>query len=87
MKRIAFASVLLVVAAVLISAYRDNPLYWKRRVLSAVSSPVSRPEAYYEPSEVIKGSNGPAAPRVTPAEEHLNAQTLEMAEKYADGTG
>jgi len=34
MKRIALASVLMVIAAVLISAYRDDPLYWKRRALS-----------------------------------------------------
>ena len=87
MKRIALASVLLVIAAVLLAGYREDPLYWKRRALSAVSSPVSRPDAYYEPSEVIEGSNGPASPRVVPAEEHLNAQALEMAAKYADEHG
>ena len=87
MKRIALASVLLVIAAVLLSTYRDNPLYWKRRVLAAVSSPVSRPAAYYEPSELIEGSNGPASPRVAPAEEHLNPQALEMATEYAGAQG
>ena len=84
MKRIALASVLLVIAAVLLGAYREDPLYWKRRVLSAVSSPVSRPAAYYEPSELIEGSNGPASPRVAPSEERLSQQALEMAASYAD---
>ena len=50
MKRVALASVLLVVAAFLLTTYREDPLYWKRRALAAVSSPASRPASYYEPS-------------------------------------
>jgi CubicO group peptidase (beta-lactamase class C family) len=84
MKRVALASVLLLITAIVLGAYRDNPLYWKRRTLALFSSPVSRPAAYYEPSEIIAGSNGPASPRVTPDLEHLSSQSLEMAASYAD---
>src|SRR6185295_3376772 len=87
MKRIALASVLMVIAAVLISAYRDDPLYWKRRALSSFYSPVSRPASYYEPSEVIEGADGPSSPRVAPDLEHLAAQALETAATYADSQG
>jgi CubicO group peptidase (beta-lactamase class C family) len=87
MKRIALASVLMVIAAVLISAYRDDPLYWKRRALSSFYSPVSRPASYYEPSEVIEGADGPSSPRVAPDLEHLAAQALETAASYADSQG
>jgi CubicO group peptidase (beta-lactamase class C family) len=87
MKRIALASVLMVIAAVLISAYRDDPLYWKRRALSSIYSPVNRPASYYEPSETIEGSNGPSSPRVAPELEHLGTQALEMAASYAQAQG
>jgi CubicO group peptidase (beta-lactamase class C family) len=87
MKRIALAGVLLVLAAVLLSGYREDPLYWKRRVLAAVSSPVSRPASYYEPSELIEGSTGPASPRVAPDQERLRPQALEMAASYAAEQG
>lgn len=87
MKRIALASVLLVIAAVLISAYRDDPLYWKRRVLASIYSPVNRPASYYEPSEVIEGAEGPSSPRVAPDLEHLGAQALQGAASYAEEQG
>lgn len=87
MKRIAVASVVLVIAAVLLSAYRDDPLYWKRRTLSSIYSMVSRPASYYEPSEVIAGSNGPASPRVAPDLERLSTHSLEMAAGYAESQG
>jgi CubicO group peptidase (beta-lactamase class C family) len=87
MKRIALASVLMIIAAVLIAAYRDDPLYWKRRVLSSLYSPVNRPASYYEPSEVIEGSTGPSSPRVAPELEHLSAQALQMAAGYAEAQG
>ena len=87
MKRVALASVLLVIAAVLLSAYREDPLYWKRRALSSIYSTVDRPASYYEPSEIIEGSNGPASPRVAPDQEHLSPQALEMAASYAATQG
>lgn len=87
MKRIAVASVLLVIAALLLSAYKDDPLYWKRRALSAVFSPVSRPASYYEPSELIAGSNGPSSPRVAPDLEQLSTEALEKAASYAEAQG
>jgi CubicO group peptidase (beta-lactamase class C family) len=87
MKRIAIASVLLVIAALVFSAYRDDPLYWKRRAISSVFSPQSRPASYYEPSEVIAGSNGPSSPRVAPDLERLTSRALEMAASYAEAQG
>lgn len=87
MKRIAVASVLLVIAAVLFSTYKDDPLYWKRRTLSAVFSPMNRPASYYEPGELIAGSNGPSSPRVAPELEKLSAQALERAASYAGSQG
>ncbi|MEJ0038516.1 MAG: serine hydrolase [Gammaproteobacteria bacterium] len=87
MKRIAFASVLLVIAAMLLAAYRNDPLYWKRRALSSLYSSVNRPASYYEPSEVIEGADGPSSPRVKPDLEHLGAQALERAASYAETQG
>jgi CubicO group peptidase (beta-lactamase class C family) len=87
MKRVALAGVLLVAAAFLLATYREDPLYWTRRTLAAVSSPASRPALYYEPSEIIAGSNGPASPRVAPSEEHLSPQALERAATYAEEQG
>lgn len=87
MKRIAVASLLLVVAALLLSAYRNDPLYWKRRAVSSVFSTVNRPLSYYEPSEVIEGSNGPSSPRVAPDLEHLTPRALERAASYAEAQG
>jgi CubicO group peptidase (beta-lactamase class C family) len=87
MKRIAVASALLVIAALLLSAYKDDPVYWKRRALSSIFSPASRPASYYEPSEIIEGSNGPSSPRVAPELEHLSPQSLETAAGYADAQG
>jgi CubicO group peptidase (beta-lactamase class C family) len=87
MKRIALASVLMVIAAVLISGYRNDRLYWKRLLLSSISSPVSRPAAYYEPSEIIAGANGPSSPRVAPELEQLGAQALQAAATYAEEQG
>lgn len=87
MKRIVVASALLVIAALLLSTYRDDPLYWKRRALSSIFSPASRPASYYEPSEIIEGSNGPASPRVAPDLEHLSVKSLETAASYADAQG
>ncbi len=87
MKRVAAASVLLIIAAMLFSEYRDDPLYWKRRVLSSVFAPMNRPAAYYEPSEVIAGSSGPSSPRVAPELERLSAKSLETAAGYAAEQG
>ncbi len=87
MKRIAVASALLIIAALLLSAYRDDPVYWKRRALSSLFSPANRPASYYEPSEIIAGSNGPASPRVAPELERLSPQSLETAASYADAQG
>jgi len=87
MKRIVLASGLMIIAALLVAAYRDDPLYWKRRALSSLYSPVNRPASYYEPSEVIEGSSGPSSPRVAPDMEHLSAQALEMAASYAEAQG
>jgi CubicO group peptidase (beta-lactamase class C family) len=87
MKRLALVSILLVVAGAVLSTYRQDPLYWKRLVLSWASSPANRPAAYYEPTEVIEGSNGPSFPRVAPELEHLSAQALAAATKYAEEEG
>ena len=87
MKRIAIASVLMVIAALLLSAYRQDPLYWKRRMLSSVFSTEHLPTSYYEPSEIIAGSNGPASPRVAPELEHLTPRSLETATSYAEAQG
>ena len=83
MKRIAAVSVLLIIAAGLLAAYERDPLYWKRRALATLFSPATLPAAYYEPSETIEGSDGPAPPRVTPETEHLTPASLQAAADYA----
>ena len=83
MKRIALASVLLVVAAVLLAAFMRDPVYWKRRALSTIYSPANLPDSYYEPTETIEGSDGPSSPRVNPAEENLDPAALQAAMEYA----
>jgi CubicO group peptidase (beta-lactamase class C family) len=83
MKRIALASVLLVVVAVLLGSFLRDTLYWKRHILAAIYSPASLPASYYEPSETIEGSDGPSSPRVTPEQEHLDPAALQAAAQYA----
>src|SRR5262245_44637934 len=87
MKRVALASLLLVIAAFLLSEYRNDPVYWKRRAIATISSPGDRPESYYEPSELIEGANGPSSPRVEPDQEKLTAKSLQMAASYAESQG
>jgi CubicO group peptidase (beta-lactamase class C family) len=83
MKRIALASGLLVIAAMLLGSFVHDTLYWKRRVLSAIYSPANLPAWYYEPTETIEGSYGPSSPRVGPEAEHLDPAALQAAAQYA----
>lgn len=83
MKRIVLASLLMIVAALLLSSFLRDTLYWKRRVISSIYSPANLPASYYEPSEIIEGSNGPSPPRVTPEEENLEPAALQAAADYA----
>ncbi len=83
MKRIAFVSVLMVIVALLAATFVRNPLYWKRRALSTVFAPANLPAAYYEPSQVLEGSNGPSPPRVQPQDERLDPAALQAAAAYA----
>jgi CubicO group peptidase (beta-lactamase class C family) len=87
MKRIALASILLVVTAMLVAAFTRDSVYWKRRALSSIYSAAKLPDSYYEPTEVIAGSDGPASPRVAPDLERLNPKTLQEAAGYAESQG
>ena len=84
MKRVVFASLLLILVAVLLGRFVHDPLYWKRRALSLVYSPADLPASYYEPSETIEGSDGPSSPRVTPEEENLDPAAVQAAVDFAE---
>jgi CubicO group peptidase (beta-lactamase class C family) len=71
------------VAFTIIETVGSDPLFWKRRVLLALVSPSHLPEAYYEPTQLIEGGNGPAPPRVAPDQEKLSRDALEQAAQFA----
>src|SRR5688572_24903852 len=75
----------MVVVALAVAAIARDSLYWKRRVLLSVFSPATLPAAYYEPSQLVEGSNGPAPPRVPAQEERLDPASLQAAVDYAAG--
>ena len=84
MKRIVFASLLLILGAALLGRFVHDPLYWKRRAQSLVYSPATLPASFYEPSETIEGSDGPSSPRVTPEEENLDPAAVQAAVDFAE---
>jgi len=81
-----FVSLIVVLAGVALGVAMSakNPLYWKRRALSTLFSPATLPANYYQPSQIVEGSDGPATPRVEPAQERLDPATLGAASAYAD---
>src|SRR5688572_12825542 len=83
-KRVVLAAILLVVAGAVVATFASDPLYWKRRVLSSIYSPATLPSAYYEPAELIEGTEeGGSPPRVAPELEKLGPGSLQAAVDYA----
>lgn len=83
-RRLALAAVPLIVAGAFAVTFASDPLYWKRRVLASLYSPATMPAAYYEPSELIEGTEeGGSAPRVEPELEKLDPASLQLAADYA----
>jgi CubicO group peptidase (beta-lactamase class C family) len=78
-------SLAIALGVVIIATIAHDPLFWKRYALSAVFSPASLPGAFYEPTELIAGVEGPEPPRVQPQQEHLDAASLRAAAEYAGG--
>jgi hypothetical protein len=78
--------VLLLVAAICIGVFARNTVYWKRRGLQVLFSPATLPANYFEPSQVLEGSEGPATPRVDPEQERLDPASLAAAAQYAART-
>jgi len=76
-------TVVLLVAALCVGVFSKDALYWKRRALGAVFSPANLPESYFEPAQLLEGSDGPATPRVDPEEEKLDPAALSAAAAYA----
>jgi CubicO group peptidase (beta-lactamase class C family) len=83
LKRIIIASVLLIIAAMLVVPLSRDPTYWTRRIMRVVFDPAKLPAKYYEPSQTLVGSNEPNLPRVSPEDEHLNPEALNAAAAYA----
>jgi CubicO group peptidase (beta-lactamase class C family) len=71
-----------VVAAVLVIS-RDPP-YWLGRMGVPISAGAARSDSSYTPREVLKGSNQPPPPHVSPAEEQLDIAALQAAADYAE---
>lgn len=83
-KRLALAAILLIAAGALIVTFASDPLYWKRRVLPSVYSLSALPASYYEPTELIEGTEeGGSPPRVEPQLEKLDPASLQSAVEYA----
>jgi len=59
-----------------------EPVFWKRYFL-AVTGNSGPSSSLYQPRERIAGGNQPAAPRVAPEIEQLDAKALEAAAAYA----
>ncbi len=75
-----FAVAVLVVAIMVVA--RD-PERWKSYVSASSAGGSELPLSYFEPRELVTGGNVPPAPRVVPALELLDAQSLQEAAKYA----
>ena len=71
--------VLLALIVVSVLACARDPVFWERYVLLLSGSPAS----LYQPRERVVGGNEPVAPRVAPALESLDPQSLETAAAYA----
>ena len=71
--------VLLALIVVSVLACARDPVFWQRYVLLLSGSPAS----LYQPRERVVGGNEPVAPRVAPALESLDPQSLETAAAYA----
>ena len=71
--------VLLALIVVSLLACARDPVFWQRYVLLLSGSPAS----LYQPRERVVGGNEPVAPRVAPALESLDPQSLETAAAYA----
>jgi CubicO group peptidase (beta-lactamase class C family) len=84
LKRIVFASVLLIVAAMIAVPLSRDPTYWTRRIMRTLFDPANLPAEYYEPTQTLVGSNEPDPPRVPPQDEQLNPEALKAAAEYAD---
>jgi CubicO group peptidase (beta-lactamase class C family) len=82
-KRFVTLVVLLLVAAICIGVFARDTVYWKRRGLQVLFSPATLPANYFEPSQVLEGSEGPATPRVDPEQERLDPASLAAAADYA----
>lgn len=82
MRRIRTLLILVIGVAVIVAVARD-PLFWKRYALSRVYAPTNLPDTFYEPGETLAGVDGPEPPRVEPADEHLDANSLQLAADYA----
>jgi len=81
-KWLAIAVVLALAVALIASVARD-PLFWKRYALSLVYSPTNLPGSFYEPSDLVEGTDDYQPPRVQPEDEHLAAAALRSAAEYA----
>ena len=60
-----------------------HPLFWKRYALSTIYRSPHLPDTFYEPSELIEGSQEGEPPRVDPQLQHLDAGALHAAADYA----
>jgi hypothetical protein len=76
-----FVALALALAVIIVVA--REPLFWKRYVLTTIDSAPHFPRSFYEPAELIAGSEEGEPPRVQPELEHLDGAALRAAAEYA----
>ncbi len=70
-------------ALVIIVMVARDALFWKRYALTTIYRAPHLPESFYDPSELIAGTDEGEPPRVHPQLEHLDPGALRAAADYA----
>jgi len=81
-KRARLLIVLAIALAIVIVVARE-PLFWKRYALTTIDRAPHLRNSFYEPSELVAGTDEGEPPRVQPELEHLDAGALRAAADYA----
>jgi CubicO group peptidase (beta-lactamase class C family) len=81
-KRALFWLLAALVLVMIVVVVRE-PVFWKRYALATIHAAPNLPESFYEPSELVAGTDEGEPPRVQPELEHLDAGALRAAADYA----